>query len=136
MEVLREVEPERDQVQEVAGVTDARGVEAVAAWLASGEELKSYCERTGQSVWSLRKWRREHAERFGIEIKRRTGEMRPERSGAVSSMIPIQLVGPAAAMAGSMTIEVRVGKERSIVLPAQIDSATVTRLILAVEAAR
>ena len=45
----------------------------VAAWLASGEPLEQYCERTGQSVWSLRRWRREHAERFGIAIKRRRG---------------------------------------------------------------
>lgn len=133
---MQEVEPARDQCQEVDVGADARGVEAVAAWLASGEELMAYCERTGQSVWSLRKWRREHAERFGIEIKRRVATKGPERSRAAASLIPIQLVGAGASMAGSMMIEVRLASERSLVLPAEIDSATLTRLVLAVEAAR
>jgi len=113
-----------------------RGADAVAAWLASAEELQAYCERTGQSVWSLRKWRREYADQFGIEIKRRAGAQGVKREVTPASMIPVHLMGSGTSMAGPMTIEVRLGRERSLVLPVDIEVTTITRLISAVEAAR
>jgi transposase-like protein len=120
----------------------SKGAQVVAAWLASGESLEQYCERTGQSVWTLRRWRREHAERFGIAIKRRRGSRlreraRPERAQAqpLVTMIPVQIVSDAATTAASMTIEVRLSRQRSIVVPGGIEAATLTRLITAVEAA-
>ena len=130
---------ESEQDLGLGQVNEARatptGAEAVGAWLASGEELESYCQRTGQSVWSLRRWRREHAERFGIEIKRRPGARDRDSRSAAATMIPVQIVGAARPLAGSMTIEVRLARQRAIVMPSEIDGATLARLVAAVEAA-
>ncbi len=113
------------------------GAEAVAAWLASGESLAAYCQRTGCSEWSLRRWRREHADQFGLEIKRRPGHkdrVQPE-SRAAATMIPIQVVGGGSPMTGSLTIEVRLPRQRSIVIPVEIEGPTLSRLVTAVEGA-
>ena len=128
-------EPDGDRGQVNEARATPTGAEAVGAWLASGEELESYCQRTGQSVWSLRRWRREHAERFGIEIKRRPGARDRESRSAAARMIPVQIVGAATPLAGSMTIEVRLARQRSLVLPSDIDGAALARLVTAVEAA-
>ena len=129
------VEMEGGQGREAESGAESRRIEAVAAWLASGEELRPYCERTGQSVWSLRRWRCEHADRFGLSIKRRPGAKGQAVGAAAASMIPVELVGPAKSMAGSMTIEVRLARQRSLVLPSDIDGAALARLVTAVEAA-
>jgi len=50
-------------------------------------------------------------------------------------MIPVQIVSDAATTAASMTIEVRLSRQRSIVVSGGIEAATLTRLITAVEAA-
>ena len=50
-------------------------------------------------------------------------------------MIPVQIVGAARPLAGSMTIEVRLARQRAIVMPSEIDGATLARLVAAVEAA-
>lgn len=120
------------------GASGSKGEQVVAAWLASGESLEQYSERTGQSVWTLRRWRREHAERFGIAIQRRAGAKRRERAQEQSKMIPVRIVGGEAMTrtAAPMTIEVRLDRQRSIVVPCGIDGATLTRVIAAVEAAR
>ena len=111
------------------------GAEAVGAWLSSGQTLEGYCERTGQSVWSLRRWRREHGERFGLEIQRRPGSGSAVQSGASSTMIPVQVVGGVRPTVASMTIEGRLGRQRSLVIPGELDGATLTRLVTALEAA-
>ena len=118
------------------GAGGSRGAEAVAAWLASGERLEQYCERTGQSVWSLRRWRREHAERFGIAVRRRTGVARRRAPEGNAAMIPVEIGNGAMAAAATTTIEVRLQGQRSIVVSYAIDGATLARLIAAVEAAR
>jgi len=119
--------------QEQAG--GSRGPEVVAAWLESGEPLEQYCQRTGQSVWSLRRWRREHAEQFGIAIKRRLGARRQAQSPPKATMIPVEIVTGNATAGAPTTIEVRLPRQRSIVVSCGIDAPTLTRLVTAVEAA-
>ena len=131
----RPVEAERDEAPGVKSSGGSRGAEAVAAWLARGEELEAYCARTGQSVWSLRRWRREHADQFGLPIQRRPGAKGRPARGAQASMIPIQVMGAAMPMTSATTIEVRLARERSIVVCVDIDGSALTRLVTAVEAA-
>ena len=50
-------------------------------------------------------------------------------------MIPIQVMGAAMPMTSATTIEVRLARERSIVVCVDIDGSALTRLVTAVEAA-
>lgn len=61
------------------GASGSKGEQVVAAWLASGESLEQYSERTGQSVWTLRRWRREHA--GSDSASRSSGGVWGERAG-------------------------------------------------------
>ena len=50
-------------------------------------------------------------------------------------MIPVEIVTGNATTGASMTIEVRLSRQRSIVVSGGIEAATLTRLVTAVEAA-
>ena len=111
------------------------GAEAVAAWMASGETLLAYCKRTGQSYWSLRRWRLKHGQDLGIEIKRRMRANVGTSTAAASPLIPIEIISPGLAPSGS-SIEIRLQGQRTLVVSSDIDTATLRRVIAAVEAAR
>jgi hypothetical protein len=72
----------------------------------SGEPLEQYCERTGKSAWTPWRWRREHAEHFGIAIKRRPGARGRARGRAdAAPMIPVQIVAEVMTAGAPMTVE-------------------------------
>lgn len=113
--------------------------EAVAAWVGSGKPLREYCDETGQSQWALRRWRLKFAEEFGIAIRRRTGAAKANRikvsSKVASTFVPIEIDTTSESRHQATKIEIRLRGDRTVVVCAGIDTATLSRLLVAIERA-
>ena len=112
------------------------GQEAVAALAASGQSIKAYCESSGQSEWSMRRWRIEFGEALGVPIRRRPGlskaRVRVKPMARAPRLIPI-VIGEGKSTSTDLKVEIRLREARSLVVSPSIDSATLSRLIGAVE---
>ena len=112
------------------------GREAVAALAASGQSIKAYCESSGQSEWSMRRWRVEFGEALGVPMRRRPGfskaQARAKPMARAQRLIPI-VIGEAKPTPSDLRVEIRLRDARSIIVSPSIDSATLSRLIGAVE---
>ncbi len=115
-----------------------RACEALRAWMASGKQLQAYCEETGEPYWPLRRWRLKYGEALGIDIRRRPGASKVHAMKAAaksrSTLVPIRIAG-AAPRASVATVEIRLRGERTLVVMANVESATLTRLVIAIEGA-
>ena len=113
--------------------------EAVAAWVSSGKPLQEYCDETGQSQWALRRWRLRFAEEFGIAIRRRPGAAKANRIKVVpkvaSIFVPVEIGTSAESRNQATSIEIRLRGDRTMVVCAGIDTATLSRLVVAIERA-
>lgn len=117
--------------------------EAVAAWVSSGKPLQEYCDETGQSHWALRRWRLKFAEELGIPIRRRPGVAKANRikvsSKVASSFVPIEIDTTSESTSESRNqatrIEIRLRGDRTVVVCVGIDTATLSRLLVAIERA-
>jgi len=113
--------------------------EAVAAWVGSGKPLREYCDETGQSQWALRRWRLKFAEEFGIAIRRRPGAAKANRirvsSKVASTFVPIEIDASSESRNQATRIEIRLRGDRTVVVCAGIDTATLSRLLVAIERA-
>ena len=113
--------------------------EAVAAWVGSGKPLREYCDETGQSQWALRRWRLKFAEEFGIAIRRRPGVAKANRikvsSKVASTFVPIEIDTSSESRNQATRIEIRLRGDRTVVVCASIDTATLSRLLVAIERA-
>lgn len=120
------------------GVQRAR--DAVAAWLASGKPIDVFCHDAHLSIWTMKRWRLQYAEEFGLTIRRRPGAVgkRDRRSMAGEQVTPIELAPvmiAEPASASEVAIEIRLRGNRSLVIPATIDLQYLSRLLVAVEQA-
>lgn len=127
-------------MDEGAGVVADRliGREAVLAAAASGKTLKDYCQETGQSYDAMRAWRRKYAAELGLPIRRRAIPSLRSKAGmtkpqARSSVVPIR-IGTAVNESAAM-VEIRLRESRGLLVTSSIESATLTRLIGAIERA-
>ncbi len=113
-----------------------QGREALAAWIGSGKAMQAYCDETGQSYWALRRWRLKFGEELGIEIRRRPGAVKANRSSAraVSKCVPIE-IKTAGTLKAVSTVEIRLRGERTMVVDTDIDSTALSRLVVAIERA-
>jgi hypothetical protein len=112
-----------------------QGREAVAAWIGSGKTLQAYCEETGQSYWSLRRWRLKFGEELGVALRRRAGvgdTDAPKVAARAAKLVPIEV---SRVRAPASTIEIRLRGERTVVVGTDIESATLSRLVSAIERA-
>jgi hypothetical protein len=124
-----DVDVERTRVSE-----QLQSREAVAAWAGSGKTLKAYCDETGQSYWSLRRWRLKFGEELGVAIRRRAGARKASATKVMpkaAKLVPIEVsrVKPA------VTIEIRLRGERTVVVGTDIESTVLSRLVGAIERA-
>jgi len=120
---------------EVTQDEQLHGREAVLAWVGSGKTLQAYCDETGQSYWSLRRWRLKFGEELGVAIKRRSGTQQAAVSKVMptaTKLVPIEVPRLRAAAA---TIEIRLRGERTVVVGTDIESAVLSRLLSAIERA-
>lgn len=126
------------EAERVDDQNQLQGREAVAAWIGSGKAMQAYCDETGQSYWSLRRWRLKFGEELGIAIRRRPGAVKANAmkssAKAASRCVPIEIKA-AVAMKPVSTVEIRLRGERTMVVYADIDGSALSRLIGAVEAA-
>ena len=113
--------------------------EAVAAWVSSGKPLQEYCGETGQSHWALRRWRLKFAEELGIPIRRRPGAAKANRTKVSpkvpSTWVPIEIDTSSESRNQAARIEIRLRGDRTVVVCAGIDTATLSRLVVAIERA-
>ena len=113
--------------------------EAVAAWVSSGKPLREYCDETGQSPWALRRWRLKFADEFGIPIRRRPGAAKANRikvaPKVASTLVPIAIGTSSEPGNQAARIEIRLRGDRTVVVCAGIDTATLSRLVVAIERA-
>ncbi len=127
-------------VEEIRNPGLPEGREAVAALAASGQSIKAYCESSGQSEWSMRRWRAEFGEALGVPIKRRPGAPRHRvkrhatlASPTTSTLVPILLTANAGPT--DQSVEIRLRGERTVIVSAGVDVGLLSRLIGAIERA-
>lgn len=111
--------------------------EALVAFVASGKTLKEYCEQTGQSYWTLRRWRLKYAEELDIAIRRRPGTKKAGAKRLVSRLVPIEISAAGKSIESRIEarVEIRLRGDRSVLVSPGIEAATLSRLIGAVERA-
>ena len=127
------------EAEDVKEPKQLRRREAVAAWVGSGKPLEEYCDETGQSYWAMRRWRLKFAEEFGIAIRRRPGATKASRlkvsPKVASTLVPIEIGPSSASRIQAERIEIRLRGDRTVVVCAGIDTATLSRLVVAIERA-
>ena len=125
------------------GLLQLQGREAVAALAASGQSIKAFCESSGQSEWSMRRWRVEFGEALGVPIRRRPGtsnarvRAKPGVKRAApraSTLVPI-MMAQAKAQPADMSVQIRLRGERTMIVSAAVDAQLLSRLITTVERA-
>ncbi len=67
-----------DGIEETKQVGLLQDREAVAARVASGQSIEACCESSGQSEWSMQRWRVEFGEALDVPIRRRPGASNAE----------------------------------------------------------
>jgi hypothetical protein len=120
-----------------------QGREAVAALAASGQTIKAYCDSTGQSEWTLRRWRAEYGEALGVPIIRRPGtlnargraKVRAKQAGSTATTLVPIMVAQTRTQSAELSVEIRLRGERTVVVCAGVDCGLLSRLIGAVERA-
>lgn len=119
------------------------GRQTMAAWLTSGKSMEQFCKDAGVSYWSLRRWRLDLGEEFGLKIRRRPGAVgkrtKPSRASSAdqtvrSKLAPIRITEAPAAQSSSVEIRLR-GGSRALLVDASVDTQWLSRLLVLVEAA-
>lgn len=117
---------------------ERRQRDVVAAWHASGQTLQAFSEQTGESLWSLRRWRAKYGAELGIaRYKRAIGSHRwLDVTPVPAQLMPVEIAGAAAVPPMSEpTAQIRLCSDRTLIVSTAIDPAVLTRMISAIECA-